>query len=56
VVTVEIAVANGHVLLLFRVPDDNADVVVVMTPDEAREFSNGIGGAIQCASKAGVLT
>jgi hypothetical protein len=53
-VTVEIACADGHVLL--TISDDEAIVQIVITADECRELSNSLGEAIQCVSRARMMT
>jgi hypothetical protein len=53
-VTVEIACADGHVLL--TISDDDAVVQIVMTADQCRELCNSFGEAIQCVSRVGVRT
>jgi hypothetical protein len=55
-VQVEIGAAAGIVGLL--ITDDGDQVEIVMSPDECRDFVNGLGAAIKCASasRAGVMT
>jgi hypothetical protein len=56
--TVEIASAAGFVGLLITDDDNGNHTEIVMSPDEARQFSNNIGSAIMAAaaSRAGALT
>jgi hypothetical protein len=45
------------VVLVIKAPDDGADVEIVMTADECREFCNGLGEAIMRVSeRTGVMT
>jgi hypothetical protein len=55
VIRVEIAIDGGHVVLLIRDPDDGTAVEIWISPDECRSFVNGLGEAILCLSKAGVM-
>jgi hypothetical protein len=57
VITIETGViAGGYVWLRITSPHDDATVAIVMTPDEAREFSNSIGETILAATRSEVLT
>jgi hypothetical protein len=54
VIRTEIAVCGGRVVLVCT--SDDGDVLeIVMSADEARQFSNGLGEAILRVSKAGVF-
>jgi hypothetical protein len=57
VIRVEIATCGRYVVLVIKAPDDGADVEIVMTADECREFCNGLGEAIMRVSeRTGVMT
>jgi hypothetical protein len=51
VIKVEIHTCGPYVALVIKAPDDGADVEIVMTADECREFSNGLGEAIKNVSE-----
>lgn len=51
----EICVYDGHVVLVITNPDDGAVVEIVMSPDECRQFSNGLGEAILRLAQVGVM-
>lgn len=46
-IRVEIKASGRYVRLVIKAPDDGADVEIVMTADECRGFSNGLGEAIK---------
>ena len=50
-IRVEIATCGRYVVLVIKAPDDGADVEIVMTADECRDFSNGLGEAIMRAAE-----
>jgi hypothetical protein len=54
VIRTEICVCDGRVVLLITAPDETA-VVIEMSPDQCREFVNGLGEAILRLSKIGVM-
>ena len=53
-VRTEICVYDRHVVLLITAPDDTV-VEIVMTADECRQFSNGLGEAILRLTRVGVM-
>jgi hypothetical protein len=55
VVRTEIAVHDGHVVLLIHAPDDGAAVEIWMSADECRSFSNSLGEAILRLTQVGVM-
>lgn len=55
VIRTEICVYDGHVVLVITNPDDGAVVEIVMSPDECRQFSNGLGEAILRLAQVGVM-
>ena len=50
-IRVEIQTCGRFVVLVIKAPDDGADVEIVMTADECRDFSNGLGEAIMRAAE-----
>ena len=51
----EIAVADGHVVLLISDPEGGAMVEILMDPDEARSYVNALGEAILRLTPIGVM-